>query len=290
MAKKKEKSTEEKVTEKDWVIFEKEAAAYLAETFGNYAEFKARGGSNPTESDISVRTNSGKNFTIEVKMPSAQCGQFVLFPNETSRTFDFSTENRTDRSLAEPIISFMDDSFETFCEPTITGIAIEMPNGSEVFSEWVIRYYCGKDSRYFITRDDSTNNFVIFPTEDFLKHFTISATYRIKGSGSSDVAKVRFAKLREYIKAQAHKFGAIKDDDFSEVKRKLFVKAAPGLHEKRFVLDDRSIMFSKRGLRYELRLLSKTANPNVIFSIKKIENISGLSDDAFIQALTESPQ
>lgn len=262
---------------KAWEIFEIDCTNYLNNHFGEYASFERRGGSDSTVPDIYVTTESGRNFYIDAKRSSAQCGQFVLLPNEETRTFDYSTGNEMPiDEYAQSIIDHMNNDFDTFSAAGTKGEDIIMANSSDIFLNRVINHYRHKGAEFFITK-----GFTILPIENFGDYFNITAKFRIKRSGSSDVGKKSFGILTEYIRTIDYVITNVSYRD-----AKLFVTSPQQLHDRRFSFNDREYMFSKKdGNEYELRKLSNTFNHNVIFSIKLKSSVSGISDDEFINAL-----
>lgn len=67
----------------------------------------------------------------------------------------------------------------------------------------------------------------------------------------------------------------------------MFVRSKDDLHEKKFKINDEDYMFSKKGDNvYEIRRLSGTNNPNVIFSLKRKKNYQGnLTKEEFKEQL-----
>lgn len=258
-----------------WQEFEVESTDYLNETFGNYAAFYHEGGSDSTIPDIRVETNTNRIFYIDAKHCPAQCGQFVLLPNISTRTFEYSSlnANRINAHAIE-IINFMNDDFDEFREAGTAGKDINMQNGSQIFADWIIQIYKEKGARLFIT-----NDFRIVDIDDFSKYFNVSAKYRIKRSGSSSVGKSRLSAISTYIKDNYNISSVIADDD------KLFVTSSVNLHDERFIYGGYEYMISDRGSSYEVRKLSNTYNANVIFSIDLKDNKAGLSNEEFIAFL-----
>ena len=75
----------------NWQICETECLKYLKLNFADkYYNFEAKGGSDSKKSDILLTKNGISLFYIEAKMSKAQCGQFVAFPNEGTRIFEYS--------------------------------------------------------------------------------------------------------------------------------------------------------------------------------------------------------
>lgn len=261
---------------KEWELFENEATTYLNSRFGAYARFFQKGGADSTVPDIRVETNSGKKFYIEAKHSPAQCGQFVLIPDISSGHFKYSEKNVNRINIyAQKIMEQMDEQFDEFREAGTTGKEIIMEDDSYAFKNWIIQSYMDKDVAFIIT-----NDFTILPLAAIDSYFDITAKYRIKRSGSSSVGTNRISDILEYINEREY---AVKETRIDE--DKLYVKSNKNLHNIRFILKQYEYMFSLRNTEYEIRKLSNTYNANVIFSIKKKNNLPGLSDEEFIELL-----
>lgn len=259
----------------NWRDFEDETVEWLNDAFREYAHFTLEGGFDSTVSDILVKTDGGDSFYIDAKLCPAQSGQFVLLPNIKTGTFDYSLSNATPlNAAAQEIISFMNDSFEDFKAAGTRGEEILFENAEDVFANWIVSAYQNKGVRYIFT-----NNYTILPIEDFQKHFFISAKYRVKRSGSSDVGKRRAEKI-----LQNTSLGEYRISGYRVSKSKLFVKSPLDLHNRRFIYDGYEYMFSKRDSEFEVRKLSNTFNANVIFSIKS-KGVSGLTQEQFVERL-----
>lgn len=260
----------------NWRTFEIECTNYLNANFKAYAHFTRQGGADSTVPDILATTNQGNSFYIEAKHSPAQCGQFVLLPDISSGTFQYSSQNANKINVyAEKIMKHMNGQFDSFREAGTAGKDIIMEDGSSIFAHWIIQTYKEKNVKFFIT-----NNYTILPVEKFGEYFHVTAKYRIKRSGSSNVGKSRFASVIHYL--TSHDYGIISSGMEND---KLFVTSNRSLHNERFILGDLEYMFSRRGNVYEIRKLSSTRNANVIFSIRQIPNKPGLSHDVFINLL-----
>lgn len=259
-----------------WEDFEVECTDYLNQKFGAYARFIHQGGADSTVPDIFVKTNSGNSFYIDAKHSPAQCGQFVLLPNIETGMFEYSklNVNRINR-YAQMIMGYMNGDFDAFREAGTAGKDIDMPNGSNIFANWIIQAYRDKGAEFFIT-----NNYTILPVELFSNYFDVTAKYRIKRSGSGNVGKSRLKLVMDYISTHNYIItGSRIDGD------KLFIVSPQQLHDHRFILGGNEYMFSLRGSEYELRKLSNTYNANVIFSIKHKSSTPGMSEAEFIDCL-----
>lgn len=259
-----------------WEEFEIECTDYLNAHFNAYARFTHLGKTDSTVPDILVETKVGKKFYIEAKHSPAQCGQFVLLPNLETRTFEYSSLNvNSINKYAEMIMDYMNNHFDEFREAGTTGKEIDIPNSTDIFSSWIIQTYKDKRVKFFIT-----NKNTILPIERFKEYFNITAKYRIKRSGSSDVGKHRLNSVIKYISANDYdtKNYRISGD-------KLFIVSPRQLHNHRFIFHKTEYMFSQREDEYEIRKLSNTYNANVIFSIKYKDSMLGISEIEFINSL-----
>ena len=162
-----------------------------------------------------------------------------------------------------------------FAQAGTTGKEIAMPNGTSIFSNWIVQMYQEKGVQFFITNENT-----IFPISQIADYFYITAKYRIKRSGSGSVGKTRIEKVAAYIKSNYYEITSVHSD-----KNKLFVTALQELHNERFECDGNEYMFSKRGNVYEIRRLSNTFHANVIFSITNKSGVQGMCDDDFIRCL-----
>jgi hypothetical protein len=255
-----------------WEDFEVSCTDYLNQNFGAFAKFTHKGGADSTKPDILVETKKGVVFYIEAKHSPAQCGQFVLFPNITTREFEYSRLNTSPiNKYSKMIMNYMNQSFDEYREAGTKGKEINMKNSSEIFSNWIVKIYKDKGVNFFIT-----NNYTIIPIEDFSKYFYVTAKYRIKRSGSSDVGKGKIASIISYISANT--YGVYEHHTKNS---KLFVKSNQELHNQRFVIQDYEYMFSLRKNEYEIRKLSNTYNANVIFSVEYNGTVSTMNSAEF---------
>lgn len=261
-----------------WEKFEIQCTNFLNDRFSAYARFIHQGGAISTVPDILVETNTGSSFYIEVKHAPAQCGQFVLLPDPETKTFIYSPLNDICiNKYSEIIINFMNNDFNAFKKAGSTGKTIDMPNSSNIFANWIISAYKEKKVRFFIT-----NNYTILPIEHFLEYFNVTAKYRAKKSGSSNVGKKYINLVKDYILSHNYEIIQTRIE-----KDKLFVVSSQELKNNKFTLCGIEYMFSPRNNEYELRKLSKTKNSNVIFSIDYKASIPGISETKFINYLNE---
>mgnify|MGYP000735012530 CR=1 FL=1 len=148
-----------------------------------------------TVPDILVESNNGSTFYVEAKHSPAQSGQFVLLPNILTKEFDYSCKNTTSSDkFSNQIINYMNHFFEKYKEAGTKGIEINFPNCENVFFDWIIHKYRSSGVKYIIT-----NGYNIIKLENIPMFFNVSATYRVKRSGSSSVGKKKLSTIQHYI-------------------------------------------------------------------------------------------
>ena len=260
----------------NWKEFEEQCTNYLNQEFCDFATFIPMGSSDSTVSDILVKTNTNKTFYIEVKHSPAQCGQFVLLPDIKTQQFVYSERNiNKNNPYAEQIIEFMNADFNTYKDAGTAGKEICFNGCKDIFSNWIKLTYTKKNVKFFIS-----NKYNIIPVQDFNNFFNVSATYRVKRSGSCAVSKNKREKVINYTCNLKYNIEEVINDSKS-----IYIKSSDNIDDIRFVIDDYEYMFSKRDNLYEIRQLSNTFNANVIFSIELMNNVQGLSIEKFIEYL-----
>lgn len=248
--------------------FELECLSYLKLNYAkNGISFIHHDTANSTGSDIEVIKNGHPIFFIEAKDTVAQSGQFVLLPNDKTKTFLFSPRNKSiPNEMTNIIIEYMNTDYERF---NAAGTAGEVLNiNPTVFTKWIIKHYKDKDVKYVISK---RNNIVICPIDKFGEYFNVSATFRIKKSGSSEpsgkyVDSVINALQQDYGLTNIYK-------QTINRKKKLFVNAPPHLSKVRFNLGNYTYYLSPQDItgKFEVKQLSNTKNKNVIFSINVLK-------------------
>jgi DNA (cytosine-5)-methyltransferase 1 len=245
-----------------WQQFEDDCLDFLTKSYGSRCKLSALGKSDSTQPDIKIQTHNS-TFYVEVKEPNAQSGQFVLIPDENKKKFIFSPRNKTEpNEFTDIITSYMNTDFERFNEAGTAGQSLNIDQ--RVFSRWITNYYKTKGVKYFITKNTS---YIIFPISKFETYFDITATYRIKRSGSSEPSKKYQNSVITILKTE---YGV---SDVIYIEKKLFVKGNHALSKVRFTMGNYEYYLAPTpGDMYEVRQLSNTYNMNVIFSIKLKKN------------------
>lgn len=253
--------------------FETKCYEYLKHFYrAKSSEFYHEGGMDSTKSDIAVIKDGKINFFIEAKDSLAQSGQFVLIPDKATETFIFSPRNHSKpNEMTKIIIEYMNRSFHKFNNAGTAGEALNID--TSIFSQWIIEHYKEKNVKYVISY---AQDYVIFPIRKFNRYFDISATYRIKKSGSTEPAKKDIEIVKRAIKNIYPSTTFVNED------KKLFAKITTSLSVNRFDLGKYTYYFSKQSPNvFEIRKLSNTYNMNVIFSIELIKEQEAVDLEEF---------
>ena len=225
------------------------------------SNFERKGGVDSTTSDIAVIKNNKVDFYIEAKDSPAQSGQFVVEPDNSTKTFIFSKKNHSKpNELTNIIIEYMSNNFERYYNAGTSGQPLEI--NKDIFAGWIINYYKNKKVKYFISYD---REYVILPIRKFAAYFDIFANYRIKKSGSRNPAKKDISAIKNLI------HNLYPSASFSYDNGKLFVYIKEPLKNKIFEYGNFRYFFSTRNQlpqHYRITKLSNTYHMNVIFSIK----------------------
>lgn len=154
----------------------------------------------------------------------------------------------------------MNSNFTVFYNVCTKGINI--PISQDIFFGWVKKYYIEKGVKFFITKNKK-GNFIIFPIENISKYFDISAMYREKKSGSSNINNSNIEDIKKALSNAKITFEISKLDVISKI----------NLDGLRIYSEKYQYLLRKYGEKYKVRKLSNTKNANVIFSIKLKKNI-----------------
>ena len=130
----------------NWLKHEEECFEHLVSKYSTeHVKFGIRGGTVSNESDIVVVVVGTPAFYIEAKMPGSQCGQFVLFPDEASRVFIYSSRNRSPRTATvDAILLAMDKDFDKYKVPSTKELGLD----KNLYVNWIVEYYASKGVRF----------------------------------------------------------------------------------------------------------------------------------------------
>ncbi len=242
---------------KNWEKFEKECAQYLKEKYKELT-FKVTGGHDSNNNDIIVIKNKQEICSIECKMPTAQCGQFVLFIDKENHNITFSKRNKTpyDKYVKEIIAEIKKNiDLENISSKE------NLPISEYSIINWVKNYYSAiKGTKYCITKYES--DYIIFPIKNIEHYFSFSAKYRPKTSGSSNPSNNNITEIEKILESNYTNFKI-------EIKGKEYFATINDTRDT-FVLfgGKYRYQFSKENKKYKIRRLSNTTNSNFIVSIK----------------------
>lgn len=264
--------------EPSWAKLESEVAEWLnSKVSDSNVSFQQCGGSNSTVSDIQIMANNKPTGKfIEVKSANAQAGQFVLFPNMATRTFEYSTKNHSDYNnpinglVVSEILDFMDENFDSYANAGTKGKEIMFPNlsaedNSRFFALWIADYYSNVKHAEWVATKDSNNNIILLPFNKLAEYFDVTACYRVKKSGSSSVKNS--CKTLETVKQAIISLNPDNVPEFTIVDNKLYAKFET-IPQNLGNADYHLAIKGEWGTLFEVRKLSKTFNSNVIFSLK----------------------
>lgn len=240
-----------------WKKFEEECVNYLKSKYPR-ATFQALGQSDSTRPDIYVIPSHGTPFYMETKSSNAQCGQFVLIPNEEQGRFDYSQRNSTPFFYStRKIMDYMDNHFSTFVDAKTAGKGINLD--TEIFYDWIKSYYSAKCVEFFITKEE---DYLIFPTERFSEYFDVSCSYRMKKSGSSRPSMSKIPEIKSLLQDNGIK------GELKPLGKELYLVTSSDMDGVKLHGAKYTYMFrAGANSSFRIRQLSNTSNSNVIFQI-----------------------
>ena len=245
----------------DWEKHELECINYLQQNFGmdGYIQFKHLGGSDSTKSDIAVYKDRKFLFCMDAKMESSQSGQFVLLPDEKSKTFIFSEANKSELNKeALAIINEMNNNFEKYKSPGTKSILLDI--NQTISANWITSHYKALKVKFFISKG---TDFVIVPIDKFEDYFHIEANYRQKKSGSRNPPQKDLTTNESLLEKGNCIFNQLHFD-------KSYLNVNISNQKDIFVLGENDKNYQLKRLEqnlYRITKLSSTNNPNVIFQI-----------------------
>lgn len=271
-----------------WNKTEEECYKYILSILPHTFTAEQLGGSDSTCGDIKILKNDTLLTCVEVKEATSQAGQFVIEPSSMNDRYIFSKGNKTSSKYCQPIIDYLNDYFEKFKFVAQNSIRVDCPNTISI-SRIINEYLYEKNTNFFITKDNT--NYLIFKTEDLGLYFDVECNLRRKKSGSSGIPKSDYNKvielINEYLKSLNIKGNAYgnKNDEKMYVQCEDSNKQLKGTRIE-FDALNYTIFFSYKDHNfYELRKLSKTNNPNIIFTLTLKKNHPNSDITAFLNFL-----
>ncbi|WP_423800768.1 DNA (cytosine-5-)-methyltransferase [Neobacillus sp. SAB-20_R2A] len=260
-----------------WKDFEIDACEFLNREFSNTPiYFKLSGGSDSKEPDIKIfnkDTNKRLNFTIEAKYVRAQSGQIVATFNGSA--FKFSKKSKTPySSISDKLINVLNMDIEKYSKVT-EGKNIPLDCEERLLVDWVKWYYTQKGSKYIISSHIPIGGpKVLFPVEKLDEFFSVSAMYRIKCSGSSNVTLSQLEdEEKNALVKHLMNFNldilSMKDEPINnKIKLKVIINRAKKFKRReRYFGQNLYISDSGDDSTFYITRRSSTCNANIVFSV-----------------------
>lgn len=260
-----------------WQEFENLCVTFLTNkyTLSHGITFSILGGSDSTKPDIKATTIYGRAFFMEAKMPTAQSGQFVVL-NNNSHLYISPKNAGALNPHSQAVVDYMSSNLPVYANPGTSGADLPLPK--ELMASWIKSHYKNKGVKYIIS-SPNYKNFVIIPISKLDEYFEISAKYRVKRSGSRSPGSKDVQEVSALV-------GELPQSVFSEGK-KYFIKSTRLINKQKLVGAKASYQFNltQNSSVFEIKKLSNTANPNVIFSINLVKPQSPEDLETFISDL-----
>lgn len=259
-----------------WKLFEINALNYLNSNIKiPKIEFKNLGGSDSTSSDIAVVAKDdfgfGKRlFNIESKFSPSQCGQIVVILKNGKYVFSDLSKDKGN-PYTEKIVDKLNLNLKKYGDPGST--AIEIDNDAELFLNWVRRHYENLGVKFILTSnyyEGLEKKFVkLVPLEEMGDNFEITAVLRRKKSGSQKIHPKDIPAVKKMLEKKYPQGFSIDLEGRAVINQPAFVN-------KEYLGDEKRYYLRKNG--DIIRKLSRTNNPNVVFSSTYIgkEESSGM--------------
>lgn len=242
----------------EWENFEEECCDFLQKKYDNVV-FELQGGHDSTKTDLTVLREGNQLFKIEVKMPHAQCGQFVLFTDEQKKEFIYSSQNKTPLNrYSMAIIKEMNKDFENLKKPSAANLDIN----ADLFVNWIVSYYKDiKKASFMMTKGDG---YILFPIEKLANYFNVTASYRIKKSGSSNPVAKNVEEIKDLLCSAGLNVASL---FFTEKHLNVILRNPITLKTISLCGNKYNYFLRGEGKNFRITKLSNTHNANVIFSI-----------------------
>lgn len=248
------------MVKKRWQIFEQQSLKYLETKYPNNV-YKIIGGSNSTMGDIQVFNESHIHlYDIEIKLCPSQAGQFVICDEGTC--FSYSKRNKHQQNIySSSIISYINKNFERFQGVTQSSIPILV--NEDILYNYLISHFKNKNCKYIIASNGLNSEIFHFPIEKIPEYLIVNAYLRRKKSGSRKLPKKEYSIASSLLQTSySHLPGII------ELGKDLLYQPDTPLDTTNLYFGDSYYLSEIKENTYKVRKISKTNNPNVIFSLQ----------------------
>lgn len=263
-----------------WQDFEDKAGSYLKSILEKVPGIvvEPQGGADSTLPDIKIIKQGKPLSNVEIKEPNSQAGQFVIkFANNL---YEFSEANKVDPIPCLPIISHINNNIKFYLNVQQAGLQVNLTQ-TQMAKRIIYHYEVTKKSDFIITGNG--RDFIVFPTKELENYFDIQCVIRRKKSGSRNIP---LGKQPEVIKV-------IKENGFSTASfvskgEKLYIRFLRDLHKEKIDLNDYEDVIYFSGLEKDgnvVKILSKTNNVNVIFTLTLKSNHPGNQLDKLLEKI-----
>ena len=255
---------------KSWVVENK--------LFSNF-RIEHKGGSDSTSTDLELYKNTKLLFNLEIKMSKSQIGQFVIMPDPKKKVFILSSKNKGEKKRTQKIHKHMNQNFDYYKNPGKKS-GIELICQKKLLYECIQGYFTEKKIIFLIISTSKDNKIVYY--KNFKNFFDITGKYRVKKSGSRSVPLKLHLPIIKYLN---NKF-SLSNEDFKISCNKIYVNNNSKINKidkvslnniKEFELNNlKNFKFyfsDPKDNLIEIRTLSNTNNPNVIFEISLKKDI-----------------
>lgn len=249
-----------------WQELESRGSKFLNNLFP-CVNFRESGGSNANESDITVTNYQDKIlFRIEAKMIPAQAGQITVVDEGDKFSLSEQSSNPNNSYTAE-IINRLNINYSNLVPVGRTGKVLNIEES--ILINWVKQHYLSKDNSWMlsITKNDilSKESLTLVSIHNLEKYFTVKAVFRIKKSGSSNIAKSRIEDVKKVIKEQYPSLNI--DTDIIIEGKKMYLTKYIGGGKK--CLDNGYFIGAFNDNKYVItrRNMNPNPNPNIMFEI-----------------------
>lgn len=212
-----------------------------------------------------------KEFYIEVKMPNSQTSQFVVELIEDK--FIYGTHNKfKNNSFSQNILDYLNNNFVFYGKVSEKGLIILIHE--DIINKWIISNLNNKNIDFIYSGEENEER--VIPINKFGDYFKANAILRRKKSGSRPLPQSR---VKEFQNSFNNKFGYF--PKMKSYENKYFILSTNIFRKNELSIDNiendniRFYLSYKENLEYEVKILSNTNNPNVIFelAIKQLDNI-----------------
>lgn len=253
---------------KNWELFEEKVVKELQE-ITNELEFKRKGGSDSTASDIVVYKNEDIITNIECKFSPSQAAQFVVLNSDGS--IIFSPQNKSSVTIeVEEILKYLNNDLDKFLKILDKSGKEELEISFDILANHFANMCKRRKIDYIISAKSLEEDFKIFSIDYIKDNFYISAVLRNKQSGTRAIPK-REERLALEKFAEKYGFEYSENIPITQISDRYFGDS------KEYYISNKDNTLKKR---------ATTNNCNVILTLKLKEEIQGnLSKEDFVKEI-----